>query len=801
MTRPNPSHLAWLRACMPTPLALAAALCCAQAGAQNTPPAAAAAPLPGASAPPPAQAAASAAGPAVILQADRISGRPDIDAQAEGNAELQRGPLVIRADKLSYDSVGDLAKAQGNVRISREGDRFTGPEVQLQLQRFEGFFLQPEYYFPSTGAGGKADRIDFIDDQRSQLWGGTYSSCGADGSGTPAWLLGADRIRLDRQANEGVAEGAVLRFYGVPILAAPRLSFPLSDERKSGWLPPSLDVDNKSGIGIGVPYYWNIAPNRDATITPTVMTRRGFSADLQFRYLEPSFRGEIDVHALPDDRVTNTARHAVRLFHEGDAPQGIHYRIKSLRVSDDDYWKDFSSQASSWTPRLLATDLQADRSFRWNGIDATAYARVQQWQVLQQDDARIVAPYQRSPQLGLRGSSALAGGFETAFETEINHFTRPSDGQLDPLPTGTRLHALGSISRPWRAPGWWMVPKFSFNAAQYQIDHSAGGRYDNTSRTIPTFSVDGGMVFERQASWFGETMRQTLEPRVLYVNTPYREQRRTPNFDAYGKDFNAVSVYSDNEFSGVDRVSDTNTLTAGVTTRLLDENTGIERLRLGLAQRVQFRDQKLVANPDGTPNIDSTPEGEGSTQRVSDLLLFGTATLSARWMVDGAIQYDPESRRTVRSLLSTRYSPGPFRTLSASYRLTRGLSEQLEVGWQWPLYRRDAAAARANAGAGACSGTLYGVGRLNYSLRDSRVTDSIVGVEYDAGCWIGRVVAERLSTGRSEATTKLLLQLELVGLSRLGSNPLKVLKDNVPGYRLLREDRDAGADAASSAAY
>ena len=795
---------------MPTPLAMAAALCCAQAGAQPAPAApaasAAAASSPAASSPAaasatPAAAAASPAGQPVLLQADRISGRPDLDAVAEGNAELQRGPLTIRANKLSYDSVGDLARAQGNVRITRGEDRFTGPEVQIQLQRFEGYFLQPEYFFPSTGAGGKADRIDFIDDQRSQLWGATYSSCGADGTGTPAWLLSADHIKLDREANEGVAEGGVLRFYGVPILAAPRLSFPLTDERKSGWLPPSFDVDNKSGLGLGVPYYWNIAPNRDATITPTVMTRRGFAAEAQFRYLEPSFRGEIDLHALPDDRVTNTSRHAIRLFHEGDAPQGIHYAVRSLRVSDDQYWKDFSSQASSWTPRLLATDLQADRSFRWNGIDATAYARVQQWQVLQQDDARIVAPYQRSPQLGLRGSSALGGGFEAAFETEINHFSRPTNGQLDLLPTGTRLHALGSISRPWRGPGWWLVPKVAVNAAQYQIDRSAGGLYDSSSRTIPTVSVDGGMVFERQATWFGQAMRQTLEPRLLYVNTPYREQRNTPNFDAWGKDFNAVSVYSENEFSGVDRVSDSNTLTAGVTTRLLDATTGVEKLRLGVAQRLQFRDQRVVANPDGTPNIDSVPEGAPDTQRLSDLLLFGTATLSPRWMVDGAVQYDPESRRTVRSLLSTRYSPGPFRTLSASYRLTRNLSEQLELGWQWPLFRRSAEQARANAGAGACSGTLYGVGRLNYSLRDSRVTDSIVGMEYDAGCWIGRVVAERLSTGRSEATTRLLLQLELVGLSRLGSNPLKVLKDNVPGYRLLREDRDGGDDAAAQAAF
>jgi LPS-assembly protein len=198
-----------------------------------------------------------------------------------------------------------------------------------------------------------------------------------------------------------------------------------------------------------------------------------------------------------------------------------------------------------------------------------------------------------------------------------------------------------------------------------------------------------------------------------------------------------------------------------------------------------------------------TPEGPPLTQRFSDVLLVGSSTLVPRWTFDAAVQYSPDIGRTVRSLAGVRYSPGPFRTVNATYRLARGLNEQLEFGGQWPIRgpvrTLEAAsdprpAAPAAGTAGSCRGTWYGVGRINYSLRDSRITDSIMGLEYDAGCWIARVVAERLSTGRSEATTRLLLQLELVGLSRLGSNPLRVLKDNIPGYRLLREDSPAPAN-------
>jgi LPS-assembly protein len=268
-------------------------------------------------------------------------------------------------------------------------------------------------------------------------------------------------------------------------------------------------------------------------------------------------------------------------------------------------------------------------------------------------------------------------------------------------------------------------------------------------------------------------MRQTLEPRVLLVQTPYREQSDLPDFDAAGKDFNDVSVFGTNAFSGIDRVSDAHLITAGATTRFLDAASGAELLRLGLAQRFLLRDQRI------------TPEDVPVTRRVSDLLLLASSRLEERWSADAAVQYSSDTRRVTRSVVGGRFSPGPYRTVGAGYRFTRGTSEQLDVGWQWPVY----GPAVERMPSQGCGGTLYSVGRVNYSLRDSRITDSLLGVEYDAGCWIARVVAERVSTGRSEATTRLQLQLELVGLSRLGSNPLRALKDNIPGYRLLREPR------------
>lgn len=726
----------------------------------------------------------------IVLRANEIRARPNLDAVAEGDAEFRRGGTVIQSDRLSYDQAEDLAVARGHVRIEREGSVYWGPELQLRVQRFEGFFLEPEFELLQFGSGGRADRIDFLDSSRAQLKNALYTSCPRDGGAEPAWVLEAREVRMDFDANEGVAEGAVLRFLGTPILAGPEISFPLTDERKSGWLPPSIGLDSRSGLELTVPYYWNIAPNRDATIAPWLSTRRGLGVQSQFRYLEPSLGGTLDLDLLPNDRVAGRSRSAWHWQHEGRLGGSATYAADLRRVSDDGWWKDFPDARRSLTPRLLSSAADVEQPLRLGDAEGLAYLRVQRWQVLQDSDQRVFSPYQRSPQTGVRLGGSAAG-LDYSAETEFNRFTLPSGEDDGTRLTGDRVHLLASVAHRFGDPGWWLEPRLALNAAGYRTDQRMADGDRSASRSVPTFSLDFGVELERETSGFGRALRQTLEPRLLYVRTPYEKQSDLPNFDSFGKDFNFQSIYSPNVFSGVDRVSDANQLTAGVTSRVVDAGNGKELFRLGVVQRYLFTDQRVTLQADGTP------DGQTYDRRFSDVLLLGSTSLLPSWTLDGTVQYSPEISRTVRSVVGARYSPGPFRTISTTYRFARGLSEQVEVGWQWPLWGRVPTSAdrgarsgvAAAAGAGSCSGTWYGVGRFNYSMRDSRITDSILGVEYDAGCWIGRFVAERLSTGRSEATTRLMFQLELVGLSRLGSNPLGVLKDNIPGYTLLREDR------------
>ena len=700
-----------------------------------------------------------------------MRGRPDIETVAEGDAVMRRGDLSIAADLLSYDHAEDLALARGQVKINQGGNRYSGPELQLKVQRFEGFFINPTYFFGLTAAGGVAERIDFIDNERSVAFDATYSSCRPEDGGSPDWVLSSTRVRMDFDANEGFAEGAVLRFMGLPILASPFLRFPLTGERKSGWLPPSFAFDSRTGAQLQVPWYWNIAPNRDATFTPLLSTKRGVGLGTEFRYLEPNYSGRLNLDVLPDDRVAGRSRYSIGVRHEALWPDDTELKVRVLRVSDRDYWKDFQRDPDNLTPRLLLSDARATRPFG----DWTTYARVQTWQALQNPDSRFETPYQRTPQIGARIQQALGYGLELGFEGEFNRFTNPGGNPTPNRVEGSRLHSLASLSLPWLSPGWNLTPKVSLNAASYELDEPLADGRKNPSRVIPTFSLDSAWAFERYTSVFGRALVQTLEPRLLYVYTPYRRQDDLPNFDSAAKDVNPESRFSENIFSGVDRVSDANQVTAGVTTRFLDADSAGELLRLGVLQSYSFQDQRV------------TPDNKPLTQRVSDLLLFGSTNVIPNWSLNAETQYRPQLGKFVRSTLGANYVPGAFRTIALNYRFTRDQSEQVELGWQWPIFGRTPDEAAAAGDPGSCNGALYTVGRGNYSIREKRLIDTLLGFEYDAGCWIARVVAERQSTGQSEAVTRFMFQLELVGLSRIGANPLASLKQNIPGYRLLRD--------------
>lgn len=725
---------------------------------------------------------ASRASLPTFIFAERIFGRPDLETVLEGRAELRRGDLVIKADRLEYDQPSDLARASGSVLINRAGNVYEGPLLELKLDSFSGFFDQPRYYFLNNDAHGEADRVDFIDEQRAVIHNATFTTCRRlpGPSWLPDWILRASSISLDQEEDVGTAKGALLSFKGVPLLPIPYLSFPLSDKRKSGFMPPTLGLDTVNGVEFSIPYYWNIAPNRDATFTPTVMSKRGVNLGTEVRYLEADYSGQLRLDLMPVDQLRDNRRWGLNYLHQGQVSNGLTRRLTDgglalnlnlNRVSDDNYWRDFSRASGSLTQRLLPSDATLTWS---NGYFANS-VRTLKWQTLQDATSPIIPPYDRLPQLTTRYARNNINGFDFAVNADYTRFE--STSALTGQPNAHRAFSSAQVSWPWLGAASFLTPKLQLHATQYQFDAPFKSATSAT-RVVPTFSVDSGLVYEREARYFGRSFLQTLEPRAFYVKTPYRDQSALPNYDSGAHDFNFATIYTDNAFVGDDRISDSDLLTLGVSTRLLDPDTGAEAARLGVAQRLRLRDQNVTLLPTDAP----------ATDRISDILLGASINWDPKWAFDSTVQFNPTTKRSVRTTMGARYNPGHYRVVTAAYRYQRDLSQQLDVGWQWPL--NDLWGERGQelgAGRGQGEGRWYSVGRLNYSLNERKLVDSILGFEYDAGCWLGRVVLERLQTSTTSATQRIMFQLEFVGFTRLGINPLKSLKDNIPGYQYLRE--------------
>lgn len=712
---------------------------------------------------------------------EHLFGRPDLETVVEGAAMLRRGDIVIKADRLEYDQPSDLAKARGQVRINRAGNTYEGPLLELKLDAFEGFFNQPRYYFLKNDAHGEADRVDFIDEDRVVIRNASMTTCRRlpGPSWMPDWILRANTIRIDNEEDVGTAEGAVLSFKGLPLLPIPYLSFPLSDKRKSGFMPPTLELDNVNGAVVAVPYYWNIAPNRDATFTPTLMSKRGVNLDSEFRYLEADYAGQLRLDLMPADQLRQSNRWGLSYAHQATLKNILSAGNMALslnlnRVSDDNYWSDFAGASTSLTQRLLSNDA----ALSWSNGYFSNSVRTVRWQTLQDVTAPIIPPYDRLPQLTTRYARADVNGFDYSVDADYTQFQ--SDRSLTLQPNAQRAFSLLQVSRPWIAPAGFITPKLQLHAASYQLDRPLNG-ITSASVVVPTFSLDSGLVFERDARYFRKDLRQTLEPRAFYVHTPYRDQNLLPNYDSGASDFNFASIYSENAFVGNDRISDSNLLTLGLTTRLLNPESGAEVARFGVAQRLRFKDQNVIL-PGGSPVVD----------RISDMLLGASVNWDPKWALASTVQYNPSTKQSELAILGARYNPGNYRVLSASYRYQRGVSEQIDVGWQWPV--NDLWGDRGQdlgRGRGQGEGRWYSVGRLNYSLDEGKLVNAVAGFEYDAGCWLGRVVLERLQTSASTANQRIMFQLEFVGFTRLGVNPLKTLRDNIPNYQLLREQISA----------
>jgi len=687
---------------------------------------------------------------------DQVFGTNDVDTTLIGHAEVRRASGIIKGDYIYYNQVADELFAKGSVRLYRDDNTYTGPELRLRLDDYQGFFVAPNYYLWSNQGRGFADRINFLSRQQSVLIEPIYTTCPP---GDYEWYMTANQMDLDQGTGEGIGHNATVYFQGVPILTSPYLTFPLNDDRRSGFLPPTLSATSTSGFEVLLPYYWNIAPNRDFTLYSNLLSRRGLQEAGDFRFMEPNDAGDIRFEAL-DDREAGFTRYSLlvqNIWAGTGALAGFSSYINYQKVSDAEYFVDFSRNLAASSTRELPRDIEVSYgSTYW-----TLTARVLRYQTLEIPDAPIAVPYDKVPEFELHAAKLDLGGFDftlTGFATRFETI-----GAVG----GQRVVANPSVSYPLVGAGWFLTPKLSYNYSAYALTDQASGLPTALSRSVPAISVDAGLVFERDANIFGDQYLQTLEPRAFYVYRPYRNQNQFPDFDSAIPDFNLSQLFAENAFTGYDRLADENQITTALTTRLLNEQTGAELFRAALGSRLYLSDQNVTVP--GITNAllpyaslaPSKPVNAGQ----ADLLALASGQVTPQVGVDVALDYSPEAGGTQTSNIGVRWTPGDNKELGVDYRYLRGQFDQYDFTGQYPL-----------------GGAWYGVGRLNYSSRDREVVEGLAGLEYRGCCWVLRFAAQRFITGVSTSTTTFFVQLELNGFSQIGTNPLDALRRNISGY-------------------
>lgn len=735
---------------------------------------------------------------AVFVRGEHITARPDMDLVIEGQASIRRPGLAVSADRVNYDQTQDVVDASGKVRVSRETSVFTGPHLILKVDSFQGTFEKPDFELYSSGGYGQAAEVEFVDDKSSILRKASYTTCRRTPGPEwlPEWLLKATQLTVDEEESTIEAKGVQFRFKDVPIFAATSLSLPLTNERKSGLLPPLFSVDTVNGIEMAQPYYFDIAPNRDATVTTHVMSKRGIAADTEFRYLERDYSGQVRLNLMPADKLRNANRWGLSSQHNDGIDTGldsvgrIGLSLTLNRVSDNNYWRDFPRSGLALTQRVLPST----GVLSWGKGDFSMTAQVQRWQNLQE----AAPPYDRVPQITMRYGQWNADGLDwsvvgdtTRFEADYSRVASlVANGTLPR--NGERSYIQAQVSRPWIRPWGFVTPKVQLHATRYQMDRALDNGALSANRVLPTFSVDSGLVFERETRWFGRDVLQTLEPRAFYARTPYKNQDMLPVYDSGATDFNLATIFSENAYVGQDRLVDNDALTLGLSSRFFDAGTGAEMLRIGMAQRIRFSDQQV--------NLSSNQADRAAG--LSDILFGAGIRWNDRWSFDATIQAKNQTHEISRTTLQGRYSHSAYRVINLAYRANNQVTpktEFVDVGWQWPLSdliggtdRQAETAWTRTSGQGLGPDRWYSVGRLNYSLKERSLVDTLVGLEYDAGCWLGRIAFERLQTNISttsptSATSRILFQLEFVGFARVGISPLKHLSDNIPRYQYLRD--------------
>lgn len=662
-----------------------------------------------------------------------------------GNVHAQQADRSIQADYVRYDRRTGEFEANGNLIYSTSEMTVSGDSANMNLNESTGTVENANYFTGVVNGRGTADRITIKSPVEIQLDEATYTTCPPDDN---AWQLVADEIHLDKSTSQGTASGVVLKMSNIPIMYLPYIRFPISDARLTGLLYPGIGTSNKRGTEISIPFYWNIAPNLDATINARNMSRRGLMLENEFRYLTGTSKGGFEYSYL-DDKLYGDRREKVSWTHSVVPEPGWSSTINYNYVSDVQYLEDFSSSLGTSSVTYLDRRGQLD----YNSEQFVVSTLFQDHQNISGEQ-----PYKRQPQIQ----------FNTRFSNEENRLNYDVNTELVNFDHKNKNKVIGQrvkvnpyVSYPIRNDAGFFIPKLALHYLSYNLDQNAASQNNNVSVAVPVLSMDTGLFLERDTNLAGTGLLHTLEPRLYYLYAPYKNQDDLPVFDTALTTFSDTFLFSENRFSGNDRIGDANQLTAALTTRFYRQDSGQEVLNATLGQIVYFRDRQVTL-----------PGQSVDSANRSSYIASLSFTPNSRVKLSGEMQWNPRSNNTEVGNSRLQYDAGGGRVINLHQRFrrnelrTQGASFAWRTGPAWQFF-----------------------GGSEYDLENGHRLQNFLGVRYDNCCWGVRFVGierfnQTLSGIEPRYENAFYVEIELKGLSSLGSRKDidRLLENGILGY-------------------
>lgn len=659
------------------------------------------------------------------IQADHVTLSKQNTSVFSGNVDIRRNDLFINAGRVEFQQDNNHLKATGSVEFRTPTIKVNASDAEFYIDNDQGIINNAQYE-TTQRSRGTADSIKLESENLVILTNSRYTTCDPDKTD---WQLSADEIKLDNENHQGYADDVVLRFKGVPLFYLPYMRFPIGEERLSGFLFPNIGSSDSHGSELLVPYYWNIKPDMDATITPWIMSKRGTMFLSEWRYLNENSAGQLELDYLGDDKEFNDDRQRARWLHRGNPSEGWSTYVDYNYVADDQHVSDFSDELED----ISTTHLNRRGYIRYNSPGWSFTGNLQSYQTLSGSE-----PYRRLPQLTLATTELeQERKFNFNFNSELVRFEHP-----DEMVVGNRLDLNASVSYPVRTAATHFIPRLSLRHTQYQLEQTSAGSEDNPQRNLPIFSIDSGIVFERNTQLFGNSLIQTLEPQLYYLYVPFKDQSDLPVFDTSLYDFNINNPFVEDRFIGVDRIGDANQLTAAIATRFINQKTGNELFSARIGQVFYFKDREVTL-----------PGGEVETNSKSNIIAEIIARPTASWYLGADMEWDIETDETANANARLAYQPGDKLHIQGTYRFARDDLKTAELGFRWRLNPRWQITAR----------------KLDDLLLEQSL-ESQLALRYDSCCW-GLTLQwdDRNLPNFSEREKSVRLQLELKGLSSIGN--------------------------------